>query len=69
MKIKKLVGILGLASVIPVYAGTMGEKASDYPWFASIGTGYSWTLMPGIDNPNPSQWDFAAQGYDSSIGD
>lgn len=70
MIIKKVIGTLVLASAIPIYAGTMGDNtAPSYPWFASIGTGYSWTLMPGINNPNQSQWDFATQGYDSAIGD
>ena len=53
---------------MPLYAGTMGESTATYPWFASIGTGYSWTNMPGIQNPDPSEWDYASQGYDSSIG-
>lgn len=51
-----------------VHAGTMGEVAAPYPWFASIGTGYSWTRQPGIVNPDPSVWDAATQGYDANIG-
>lgn len=66
---KNTLGIVGLLTGLPLYAGTMGEVDKPHSWFASIGTGYSWTLQPGIDNPNPSEWDFSAQGYDSPIGD
>jgi len=59
---------LFLAS-LPLYAGTTGDDpAQKYPWFASIGRGYSWTILPGIVNPNPAQWDYSTQGYDSSLG-
>ena len=51
--------MLGLLGALPLHAGTMGEAVSKRPWFASIGTGYSWTNMPGIVNPNTSQWDYA----------
>ncbi|WP_419420759.1 outer membrane protein [Legionella sp. D16C41] len=55
---------------LPLHAGTMGEPISPTcPWFASIGTGYSWTEKPGIKNPDPTFWDFANEGYDASIGD
>lgn len=37
-------------------------------WFASIGTGYSWTRLPGIVNPDPSFWDASLQGYDANLG-
>lgn len=57
-------------SSLSLHAGTMGEVVSPvYPWFASIGTGYSWTEKPGIVNPNPAFWDFSLQGYDSDLGD
>lgn len=66
----KKLGILTLLISLPLHAGTMGEPTSpSYPWFASIGTGYSWTLKPGIKNPDPTFWDFSVQGYDSSLGD
>ncbi len=68
MKINKKFGLLGLIASLPLYAGTMGELRPVFPWFASIGTGYSWTNKPGIQNPNPSEWDYAAQGYDAPIG-
>ncbi|ASQ47341.1 outer membrane protein [Legionella clemsonensis] len=56
---------------LSLHAGTMGTvgTASSYPWFASIGTGYSWTEKPGIVNPNPAFWDFSLQGYDADLGD
>ncbi|WP_058441243.1 outer membrane protein [Legionella brunensis] len=52
----------------PSYAGTLGEDVLVYPWFGSIGTGYSWTEKPGIVNPNPAQWAFSAEGYDADLG-
>ncbi|KTD20919.1 Uncharacterised protein [Legionella lansingensis] len=54
---------------LPSYAGTIGEAVPVYSWFGSIGTGYSWTEEPGIVNPNPTQWAFSAEGYDSDLGD
>ncbi|ANH13782.1 TPA: outer membrane protein [Legionella pneumophila] len=67
---KKLSLIALCASSLSLHAGTMGEVVSPtYPWFASIGTGYSWTEKPGIVNPNPVFWDFSLQGYDSDLGD
>lgn len=60
--------ISGLLISVPLYAGSMGAIDSVHPWFGSIGTGYSWTKMPGINNPNLSQWDAATQGYDSFLG-
>lgn len=68
LKINKLLAALGLVTVLPLKAGTMGDTLPAYPWFASIGTGYSWTNLPGIDNPDPAQWDYASQGYDAPIG-
>lgn len=64
----KKVGFLILFASLPLHAGTMGSDMSLYPWFASIGTGYSWTEKPGIVNPNPAQWDASAQGYDGHLG-
>ncbi|BCA96239.1 hypothetical protein TUM19329_26000 [Legionella antarctica] len=46
----------------------MGDTRPLYPWFASIGTGYSWTNEPGIINPDPTFWDFSNEGYDSPLG-
>ncbi|WBV69616.1 hypothetical protein PGH46_06350 [Legionella pneumophila] len=66
---KKLSLIALCISSLSLHAGTMGEVVSPaYPWFASIGTGYSWTEKPGIVNPNPLFWDFSLQGYDSDLG-
>ena len=65
----KKLGFLALcASSFSLYAGTVGEVATAYPWFASIGTGYSWTERPGIVNSDPSFWDPSSQGYDANIG-
>ena len=60
--------IAGLVISLPLHAGSMGTPAPALPWFGSIGTGYSWTNMPGINNPNPSEWDSSIQGYDSTLG-
>lgn len=66
---KKLSLIALCLSSFSLYAGTMGEVAAPaYPWFASIGTGYSWTEKPGIVNPQPTFWDSAVQGYDADLG-
>lgn len=67
----KKLGIIALCvSSFSLHGGTMGETVPPaYPWFASIGTGYSWTEKPGIVNPNPAVWDFSLQGYDSDLGD
>lgn len=65
---KKTCGFLALLSSLPLYAGTMGDTSSVNPWYGAIGTGYSWTLLPGINNPNPSEWDASAEGYNSSLG-
>lgn len=67
MNNKKL-GFLILFASLPLHAGMMGSDVTPYPWFASIGTGYSWTEKPGIVNPNAAQWDSSVQGYDSSLG-
>lgn len=64
-------GFLILLASLPLHAGVMGSTNSTpsvYPWFASIGTGYSWTQKPGITNPNPAVWDASAQGYNGSLG-
>lgn len=66
---RKLGSLATLLVSLPLYAGTMGEVVPAYPWFASIGTGYSWTEKPGIDNPDPAFWDFSSEGYDSRLGD
>ncbi|QBR85076.1 porin family protein [Legionella israelensis] len=66
----KKLSFLAFFTSLPLYAGAMGEVVPpDYPWFASIGTGYSWTEKPGIKNPDPAVWDPAIQGYDASLGD
>lgn len=44
------------------------DDTQKYPWFASIGTGYSWTQLPGIVNPNKAEWDPSFNGYDSELG-
>ncbi len=67
MKFK--LALLPLLSVLPVYAGTMGGEVKNNPWYAAIGTGYSWTMLPGINNPNPTEWDDSVQGYNSTLGD
>ena len=59
---------LALLTSLPLYAGTMDDKINETPWYASIGTGYSWTLLPGINNPNTSEWDASVEGYNSSLG-
>lgn len=58
----------GLLLSLPLYAGNMGTPVPMLPWFGAIGTGYSWTNMPGINNPNPSEWDESIQGYDAPLG-
>ncbi|KTD20920.1 Uncharacterised protein [Legionella lansingensis] len=65
---KRICLVASLILSLPSYAGTMGEVVPVYPWFGSIGTGYSWTEKPGIVNPDPTFWDFAAEGYDSDLG-
>lgn len=40
----------------------------DHPWYGIIGTGYAWSLKAGIENPDPSFWDEAIQGYNNSLG-
>ncbi len=62
--------LLALTASLPLHAGTMGTTTAvdENPWYASIGTGFSWTQLPGIDNPDPSIWDASAQGYNSSLG-
>lgn len=56
------------AITVPLYAGSIGSTMIENAWYGSIGTGYSWTRLPGINNPNPSDWDASAEGYDSSLG-
>lgn len=63
------VALLALTTSFPLYAGTMGDTPVDNPWYASVGAGYSWTQLPGIDNPAPAVWDASSQGYDSALGD
>ncbi|MGQ3889984.1 outer membrane protein [Legionella sp. CNM-1927-20] len=66
----KKIGLVCLFLAFPLHAGTIGEFiSSDYSWFASVGTGFSWTEKPGIYNPDPAQWDPAVEGYDASLGD
>lgn len=64
----KKFSLLALFASFPLYAGTMGSPVNEYPWFASIGTGYSWTEKSGITNPQPSFWDDAIQGYNGNLG-
>ncbi|KTD07877.1 outer membrane protein [Legionella jamestowniensis] len=69
---RKQVSLISLCLFsLSLQAGTMGAAGSapHYPWFASIGTGYSWTEKPGIVNPNPAFWDSSLQGYDADLGD
>lgn len=40
----------------------------DNPFYGIVGTGYAWTLDPGINNPNPNDWDAAIEGYDTTLG-
>lgn len=63
--------IIALCCIIsfPVTAGTMGEVANPFPWFASIGTGYSWTDKSGVENPDPGFWDRADAGYNGDLTD
>ena len=65
---KKTSGFLALLSSLPLYAGTIGDNPLVNPWYGAIGGGYSWTLLPGINNPNPGEWDASAEGYNSSLG-
>lgn len=64
----KKIGLIAMLASLPLYAGTMGEVSPGLPWFVSIGTGYSWSVKPGIENPNPAIWDFSNEGYDSPLG-
>jgi opacity protein-like surface antigen len=66
---KKGIGLVSMLASLSLFAGTMGETGSLYPWFGSIGAGYSWTNEPGIINPDPAFWDFSNEGYDSPLGD
>lgn len=66
---KKHVFALCCVISLPAAAGTMGEIAQPLPWFASIGTGYSWTQKSGIVNPDPSFWDNSLQGYNGNLSD
>lgn len=59
---------IGMMVSSSLLAGSMGDEKIHRPWFVAIGTGYSWTLLPGIDNPNPSEWDASEQGYNSNLG-
>lgn len=65
---KLFVAIASTVASFSLCAGTMGEVVDQKPWYGSIGTGYSWTHRPGIDNPNPSEWDYSAQGYNGFMG-
>lgn len=65
---KKISSVLTLLASLPLYAGTMSDNIVDNAWFGAIGTGYSWSLLPGINNPNPSEWDASVEGYNSSLG-
>ena len=37
------------------------------PWYATISTGYAWSMKAGITNPDPSFWDGSSQGYDADL--
>lgn len=65
---KSIIALCCIVSV-PVTAGTMGEIVNPFPWFASIGTGYSWTDKSGIANPDPTFWDRANEGYNGDLTD
>lgn len=64
---KKIITALSCLIPLAASAGTMGELVKPFPWFASIGTGYSWSSKPGIDNPDPATWDFANEGYNGAL--
>lgn len=65
---KKICSLLALFSSLPLHAGTIGEQLLENNWYGAIGGGYSWSLSPGITNPNPSEWDASTEGYNSSLG-
>ncbi|HAT8622063.1 TPA: hypothetical protein JD751_001333 [Legionella pneumophila subsp. pneumophila] len=53
-------------------AGAMGETKTCpdlgcMPWFVEFGTGVSWSTKSHI-NPDPSRWDPANEGYNSTLG-
>ncbi len=65
---RKMCGFLALLSTWSLHAGTMETTMTENPWYGSIGAGYSWTSLPGINNPNSSEWDASIEGYNSSLG-
>jgi hypothetical protein len=70
INVGKTISSIILFLTLPLHAGTMAELSSPNDrWFASIGTGYSWTEKPGIFNPDPTGWDPAVEGYDAKLGD
>jgi len=65
-----LVGLaLSAAVVVSSSAATKtNNEATMGPWYAFVGTGFAWTLNTGVSNPDPTNWDFANEGYDSDLG-
>ncbi|MCC5831874.1 MAG: porin family protein [Chlamydiales bacterium] len=36
-------------------------------WYGVVGAGYAWSMKTGIDNPDPSYWDFSNEGYNADL--
>ena len=69
MKLKTInVLLLSLASSV-VYAGTMGPMDNFNPsLYFKVGSGGSYSMSAGINNPNPAYWDASPQGYNGDVG-
>lgn len=60
--------LLSLTST-SLFAGTMGAVETFNPsLYFKVGSGGSYSMPAGIDNPNPAYWDASSQGYNGTVG-
>lgn len=69
MKIKKALLILSSLATTSVFAGTMGPVDTFTPsLYFKVGSGGSYSMPAGINNPDPTYWDATPQGYNGDVG-
>ena len=69
MKIKTINVLLLSLTSSAVFAGTMGPINTFFPsLYFKVGSGGSYSMPAGINNPDPAYWDASPQGYNGDVG-
>jgi opacity protein-like surface antigen len=66
----KTINVISLSLISSaVLAGTMGPIDNFKPsLYFKVGSGGSYSMSAGINNPNPTYWDASPQGYNGDVG-